>query len=296
MRRIKQMKIKFFIKMFLMLFVAENALALSDDNRPDYQKEYDAYLHDLQIIEQKGYAPKNPILEGDLAKMSSEDRIRLTPSLSELRKRKINQSSSETDNGMDVLLQMAENEENAVQDAKSDTKIVRQVEIIRVPEEFREQYADVYEEETKHISTQKIVEQQEMERQKMLENEEALKIADHDNPFRLLNEQSLDPEKAVKQKKQKEDSLTDAYFQHSRAYVTDKTIVIKKKEPQNKEEIASDSESSKSVEDKKVPQIDTNKDKVNTKRVHNFSNGRSSSSTRGFSGGNKGIGAGMFLE
>ena len=227
------MKISFFIKMFIVVFMAENAMALSDDLRPDYQKEYEAYLHDLQILEQKGYAPQNSVLEDDLAKMSSERRIRLTPSVSESQQRKSHDKSSGLarkvfDKG--GILKLAQNNVNRLNNI-SDAEIVNQVEIIRVPEEFREQYADVYAEETRRISAKDILKQQEENQQKILDDEEALKIADHKNPFRLLKESEFDTEEVVESQKSDRDLLTNAYFQHNRAYVTGKPIIVKKKEP-----------------------------------------------------------------
>ena len=210
------MKFNFFTFLFLACCVSGNVWALSEDQRPDYQKEYDAYLKDLQVIEQKGYAPKNSVLEDDLAKMSSEERIRLTHPFSY----SFDTKSSEQ-------LKMAENDSGTVQAPKNDAEIVNRVEIIRVPEEFREQYAKVYAEETKHISAQSLARDQEAERQKALEDEDALKVAEHDNPFRLLKEKSLETTVPAKKK----DSVTKAYFkEQKRAYVSGDPIIIEKKE------------------------------------------------------------------
>jgi len=57
------------------------AWALSEDGRPEYKKEYDAYMQDLEVIAQTGRAPRNIKLEDDLAKMSSDAKILLTAPL-----------------------------------------------------------------------------------------------------------------------------------------------------------------------------------------------------------------------
>ncbi len=172
-------------------FVGSSAVAaLSDENRPAYQKEFDAYVKDLEVIAQTGKAPENPILEADLAKMSSDQKILLT-------------ASRQKD--ADAPLQLAQND---------GAKIVNSVEIIRVPEEFRKEYADVYKEE-KTISAQSLVESQRVNQQAMI-NHEPDKITNHLNPFRFLKEVSLSPDPASKKKEaaqtQSLDPMVEAYF------------------------------------------------------------------------------------
>ena len=121
------------IGMGLLLGSSSVALALSDENRPEYQKEYDAYLRDLEVIARTGKAPANPDLDADLAKMNSNNKIMLT-----------------------APQKKASNELLFVQN--NDAQIMSSVEVIRVPEEFRDEYHEVYKEEKKTISTQSFVE------------------------------------------------------------------------------------------------------------------------------------------
>ena len=264
------MKFNFFMGLMAACCLSESALALSEDSRPDYQKEYDAYLQDLLFIEQKGYAPKNSVLDDDLAKMNSEERIRLThPASHSFYKNSSNQ------------LKLAENDTDKEQAQKSNAEVVDRVEIIRVPEEFREKYADVYAEETKHISTQSLVKQQDENRQKALEDEELLKIAEHDNPFRLLKESELETDlSSLKHHSPKVNSVADAYFQQQkRAYVVDKPIIVKKKEKQqNNVETENVTASETDKEDTSV-QNNPVADNPSTKRVSRSSGWRSSSSS-----------------
>ena len=107
------MKLKFlFFSVIALITLTMQAFALSSENRPEYQREYDAYLQDLEVISQTGKAPVNPILEADLAKMSSNEKILLTAPQS-----------------ADKRIYAQEN-----------AKILNRVEIIRVPEEFQEEY------------------------------------------------------------------------------------------------------------------------------------------------------------
>lgn len=282
------MSFKFFICLFLASFLSENALALSGDQRPDYQKEYDAYLHDLQFIEKKGYAPKNSILEDDLAKMSSEDRIRLTSPF-----KKKTQSESAVLSDEEGQLKIADNEHDKDIAPKKKAEIVKRVEIIRVPEEFREQYADIYAEETKHISSQSLVEEQEANRKKVLEDRNAAKVAEHDNPFRLLKEKELEtkPFSVKNNSEAAADSMTRAYFQQQkRAFVSGDPIIIKKKEV--KKETSTEDEKDTFSDDDSA---------LSTKNVSNSveknkyrSNGKYRNLTGGFARGPRG--SKMFLE
>lgn len=181
-----------------LLFMAETAYALSDDNRPEYKKEFDAYVADLNIIAQTGKAPRNPDLEADLAKMNSNERILLTASR--------NKSSDKA-----VLMAQDQN-----------AQIVNSVEIIRVPEEFQKEYANVYKEEKQTVSAKSLVgvppspnfaQQQ----------DPASKILNHINPFRFLKEVALTPlPKGIQVKNvQANNPMVDAYFnQFGRPYVS----------------------------------------------------------------------------
>jgi len=141
------------------------AWALSEDGRPEYKKEYDAYMQDLEVIAQTGRAPRNIKLEDDLAKMSSDAKILLTAPL----------------NSQIPHINLAEN----------DVEIINSVEIIRVPEEFRKHYADVYKEEAKTISAHSLVDVQDDMRKNAMIEDMTMKIADHINPFRFLKEVEL---------------------------------------------------------------------------------------------------------
>jgi len=166
-----------------------SAFALSDENRPEYQKEFDAYLKDLNVIEQTGKAPRNRILESDLAKMSSNQKI---------------------------LLNVPRHNKNQVHLAQNEgAKIVNSVEIIRVPEEFRKDYAEVYHEE-KTISAQSLVEDERAAQREMIAND-ADKITNHLNPFRFLKEVALSPEPGSPAQAEKKvetplDPMVEAYF------------------------------------------------------------------------------------
>lgn len=186
----------YLLGMGLLLASCPTAMALSDENRPEYQKEYDAYLRDLSVIAQYGKAPDNPDLNADLAKMNSNDKIMLT--------------APQKRASAEIIL--AQNE---------GAQIVNSVEIIRVPEEFREEYHEVYKEETKTISTQSLVEANKMLKKGIAENPQVLDIADHINPFRFLAEVPLSPIKGEKQQAAKvaENPMVDAYFnQFGRPY------------------------------------------------------------------------------
>lgn len=163
------------------------AWALSDENRPAYQQEYDAYLQDLEVIAETGKAPENHILKADLAKMNSNQKILLTASKK------------------DETLKVAQND---------GARIVDSVEIIRVPEEFQKDYVDVYQEE-KTISAQSLVETQRAE-QKAIISRESDKITNHLNPFRFLKEVKLSSEptkiKKVDKKEEINDPMAKAYF------------------------------------------------------------------------------------
>lgn len=139
-----------------------SAAVFAEDNRPEYQREYEAYLNDLQVIAETGVAPKNEGLEADLAKMDSDKRILLTAhSLS------------------------------GIKTARNSAKILNSVEIIRIPEEFRQEYADVYKEENKTISAPSLSVEQNKKRLQHLAETPAQKVAGHVNPFQFLQETPL---------------------------------------------------------------------------------------------------------
>ncbi len=139
-----------------------SAAVFAEDTRPEYQREYEAYLNDLQIIAETGVAPKNEGLEADLAKMDSDKRILLTAAALP-----------------------------GIKTARNSAKIVNSVEIIRIPEEFRQEYADVYKEENKTISTPSLSVEQNAKRLQFLEETPAQKVAGHVNPFQFLQETPL---------------------------------------------------------------------------------------------------------
>lgn len=144
------------------------AYALSDENRPEYQKEYDAYLRDLQVIEQTGQAPQNPDLEADLNKMNSDEKILLTAP------------------GKSTSLKIFF--------AQSNAEIMDSVEIVRIPKEFQQQYGDVHKDDSKIISASSLSDMQRQQRQKILADESTAKVAEHINPFRFLKEVQLTPQ------------------------------------------------------------------------------------------------------
>lgn len=156
-----------------LVFVSFSAFALSDDSRPEYQKEYDAYMRDLGVIAQTGKAPKNIKLEADLAKMDSNKKIRLTV--------------HEPVKTSEMKIRMP----NSVRLAQLDSKaeIVNAIEVIRIPDEFKQEYANLYEES---ISAQDLAEQQKLQRKKIID-EDAMRIAEHINPFRFLKAVKLSP-------------------------------------------------------------------------------------------------------
>ena len=183
----------------LSLLTGGEVLALSDDNRPDYQKEYDAYLRDLAVIAETGRAPENPDLEADLQKMSSNDKILLNV------KKKVSNS-----------LIFAQNI------PESRARIVDSVEIIRVPEEFRSQYDDSAAEKNKLLSTQDVADAQRNVQRDFIEGVTTKAVAKHENPFRLLKEVEMsDVEKKTSNVGAKvKDDLTAAYFGGNSLYVT----------------------------------------------------------------------------
>ena len=207
------MKAKFCICVVVSMFAMIGKVsALSDENRPEYQKEFDAYLKDLDIISQTGNAPKNPALEADLAKMNSEEKILLTAIAN-----------------------------TKVKTVQNNAEIMHSVEVIRVPEEFREQYADVYKEQNKTISAQSLVEARYDEQKKIAKDDSALKVSSHVNPFRFLKEVELDPLSGKYGGNSFSlDPMVDAYFnQFGRPYVMDtepapqKPVEKKVSKPQN---------------------------------------------------------------
>lgn len=208
------MKVKFSVLIIVsMVVMLGQAMALSNQNRPEYKKEFDAYLRDLDIIAQTGKAPQNPILEADLAKMSSEEKITLTA--------------------------LANTNIKTVQ---NNAKIVHSVEIIRVPEEFREQYAEMLKEQNKTISAQSLVDVRHDEQKRIARDNSAAKVAMHINPFRFLKEVELSSgngESGAKGSYQ--NRMVEAYFnQFGRPYVTadtsQKQVVPVKKVQKRQEE------------------------------------------------------------
>ena len=199
----KIMKIKIsIIGLFISLMIGSQAMALSDDNRPDYQKEYDAYIQDLAVIAETGRAPANPDLEADLQKMSSNDKILLN------------------------IKKKAENLLLYAQNASADkAQIVDSVEIIRVPQEFRSQYDEATGEKDEKISTQDVVEAQNSAKRDFIEDVSTKKVANHVNPFRLLKEVEMSGEKEKETNRVSEikDDLTKAYFNGRSAYVATPT-------------------------------------------------------------------------
>ena len=211
--KVQMMKVKFSVFVVVsMIAMLGQAVALSDQNRPEYKKEFDAYLRDLDIIAQTGKAPKNPVLEADLAKMSSEEKITLTA--------------------------LANTNIKTVQ---NNAKIVHSVEIVRVPEEFREQYAEMLKEQNKTISAQSLVDVRHDEQKKIAKDNSAAKVAMHINPFRFLKEVELSSMQGeVGANGSYQNRLVEAYFnQFGRPYVAadtpKKPVVTVQKAPQRKE-------------------------------------------------------------
>lgn len=201
-----------------LFFVSFSAFALSDDNRPEYQKEYEAYMRDLGVIAQTGKAPKNIKLEADLAKMDSNEKIRLTV--------------HEPVKTSEIKVRMP----NSVRLAQLDSKaeIVNTVEVIRIPEEFKKEYASLYEEA---ISAQDLAEQQNFQRKRIID-EDAMKIADHINPFRFLKEVKLSPLPGEYGTKELPlNPMVNAYFnQFGRPYVHNETEKNENEDIKNKKE------------------------------------------------------------
>lgn len=188
------MKIWISLLMIGGILTAGQVLAQETEGRPEYQKEYESYLRDLDILAQTGKAPENPDLEADLRKMNSDEKILLTAPDKEARRRLFF--------------------------AQSSAEIVDSVEIIRVPKEFRRQYKDVYKEEKKEISTQSVAEEQQNIKKKILIDESAMKVAGHQNPFRFLKEVPLSPLRGEYGTKELPlNPMVDAYFnQFGRPY------------------------------------------------------------------------------
>lgn len=197
--------------------------AQEPDNRPEYQKEYDAYMHDLEIIAKTGKAPENPGLEADLAKMDSEDKIRLTAQKPE----------------MTTLEKSAQAEIRPMIFAQLDAgraEIVNSVEIIRVPEEFRQQYADVYKEENKTVSAQSLAARQSSMQQQLIIDDSTAKVASHLNPFRFLKEVQLSPVAGEYGTKELPlNPMVNAYFnQFGRPYVPGDPVPAENKTAEKK--------------------------------------------------------------
>ena len=220
-----QMKGVWSVVIALVLTSSMNVGAVETENRPEYQKEYEAYMHDLAVIAQTGKAPENPNLAADLAKMSSDKKIRLT---------------AVTDNEPVLFsARMQRLAPMAFAQMSSEAEIVNRVEIIRVPEEFRKQYSDVYGEQKEMISTQDVANVQRDMRQLAAKDEKAALIATHINPFRFLKEIPLTPLKQeVETARRSYNPMVDAYFnQFGRPYVAGgNTASAPEPQPQKKEE------------------------------------------------------------
>lgn len=220
-----QMKGVWSVVTALVLTSSMNVGAVETENRPEYQKEYEAYMHDLAVIAQTGKAPENPNLAADLAKMSSEKKIRLTAA---------------TDNEPVLFsARMQSLAPMAFAQMSSEAEIVNSVEIIRVPEEFRNQYSDVYGEQKKMISTQDVADAQRGMRQFAAHDEKAERLASHINPFRFLKEIPLTPLKQEGETERRSyNPMVDAYFnQFGRPYAAGgNSAPAPEPQPQKKEE------------------------------------------------------------
>ena len=100
------------------------------NNTPTYQKEYDAYLQDLNAIAQSGKAPYRLDLEKDLSAMDSEDKIELDLD-GNLKTQSLNQNS----NNALVLAQLAP--KPSAGDEATSAEIIDSVEIIRMPKNLQ---------------------------------------------------------------------------------------------------------------------------------------------------------------
>lgn len=198
----------------------------AEDNRPEYQKEYESYMRDLKIIAQTGKAPKNPELEADLAKMDSEEKICLTAAKAE------NIVVGNRAEIQPLVFAQLEDAERA--------EIVNRVEIIRVPEEFRQQYADVYKEENETISAQSLAERQSSMQKEMIIDDSTAKVAAHLNPFRFLKETKLSPLPGEYGTKELPlNPMVNAYFnQFGRPYAPGSKAVAEPKPQEQKENLS----------------------------------------------------------
>jgi len=189
-----------------------SAVASFDDKRPEYQKEYDAYMRDLAIIAQTGKAPKNLKLEADLAKMDSDEKIRLT--------------SRKPDNTRMESAKLSRNDIIVTAQISTEAEVVNSIEIIRIPEEFRDNYSDSI------ISAQDLADSQKSKK-KIIIDEDTMKVADHINPFRFLSEVKLSPLSGDYGTQELPlNPMVNAYFnQFGRPYVaeTSKSIIKKTK-------------------------------------------------------------------
>ena len=186
----------------LLLMACGQAWAMSLDDTPAYQKEYDLYLQDLGIIEQTGKAPENPDLEADLAKMDSNERIRLTAS-------RFSSSSS---------LSFAQMKEQII---RNDAEVLSKVEIIRVPEEFRDMYADIYRLQLEQFEG--MLTKEEQEALNRLRGGSNFDVAEHENPFKEVSSQT---DIAAPASSDAADPMVNAYFSSNRAFVSGSPIVV----------------------------------------------------------------------
>ena len=171
---------------------ARAASALSDDNRPDYQKEYDAYLKDLEVIAETGQAPKNLDLEADLRKMDSNEKI---------------------------LLNVEKKAANAVYYAQNSTSnkatIVDRVELVRIPKEYREKYDGLSQKNEAKLSTQDVAEDQMNAEKNLIDEVSSKQVAHHQNPFRFLKEVEMSDKHSLSARQKNE--LVGAYFGQGQA-------------------------------------------------------------------------------
>jgi len=86
--------------------------------------------------------------------------------------------------------------------AQENAKILNRVEIIRVPEEFQEEYDKLYKGENKTVASQSVVESEEEPKKVEPKDETEQIVSEHKNPF----------QHSKKQESVGEDTVVDAYF------------------------------------------------------------------------------------
>lgn len=203
----------------LLLMACGQAWAVALDDKPVYQTEYELYLQDLGIIEQTGKAPENQELEADLAKMDSNERIRLTAS----------RFSS-------TPMMFAQVQYSA---PLNSAEVLNKVEVIRVPEEFREMYADIYQQQLEQQGDGLTKEEQEALNR--LRGGASFDVVDHQNPFK---EVSSPKSTAVISPDNSEDPMVNAYFSSNRAFVSGAPIIVPRSEYTPRNDFVTSSRSS----------------------------------------------------